>query len=96
MFCVPNVFNVSAMHVDRFDPTPIYKQVAKALRDRIQTGELKPRDPIPSESQMVADYDVARDTARRAIALLRSEGWVVTLPQRGTFVSDTPGTPPSS
>ncbi|MBE3000712.1 winged helix-turn-helix transcriptional regulator [Nocardiopsis sp. HNM0947] len=84
------------MDVDRFDPTPIYKQVATALRDRIKSGELKPRDPIPSESKMVADYDVARDTARRAIALLRSEGWVVTLPQRGTFVSDSPGTPPSS
>lgn len=96
MFAVQDIFNVSAMDVDRFDPTPIYKQVAKAIRNRIKSGELQPRDPVPSESKMVSDYDVARDTARRAVALLRSEGWVVTLPQRGTFVSDTPGTPPGT
>jgi len=96
MKSVPHVLNFSSMDVDRFDPTPIYQQVASAVRTRIESGDLKPRDPVPSESQMVADYGVARATARHAVALLRSEGWVVTLPQRGTFVSDSPGTPPST
>lgn len=96
MRSVHHVLNFSFMDVDRFDPTPIYQQVARAIRTRIESGELQPRDPIPSESQMVADYGVARATARHAVSLLRSEGWVVTLPQRGTFVSDSPGTPPST
>ncbi|WP_156725754.1 GntR family transcriptional regulator [Streptomyces apocyni] len=78
------------MDIDRFDPTPIYKQVARVIRERIKSGELRPRDPIPSESKMVADYGVARDTARQAVALLRSEGWVITLPQRGSFVAERP------
>jgi DNA-binding GntR family transcriptional regulator len=78
------------MEIDRFDPTPIYKQVARVIRAKIESGELQPRDPIPSESRMVADYGVARDTARQAVALLRSEGWVITLPQRGTFVAEQP------
>jgi DNA-binding GntR family transcriptional regulator len=37
---------------------------------------------------MVRDHGVARDTARQAVALLREEGWVMTLPQRGSFVAD--------
>ncbi|MFC4608797.1 GntR family transcriptional regulator [Streptomyces maoxianensis] len=78
------------MEIDRFDPMPIYKQVARVIRARIESGELQPKDPIPSESKMVADYGIARDTARQAIALLRSEGWVITLPQRGTFVAKQP------
>ncbi|ULR52086.1 winged helix-turn-helix domain-containing protein [Streptomyces deccanensis] len=78
------------MEIDRFDPTPIYKQVARVIRTKIESGELRPKDPIPSESKMVADYGVARDTARQAVALLRSEGWVITLPQRGIFVSERP------
>ncbi|MBE4740744.1 MULTISPECIES: GntR family transcriptional regulator [Streptomyces] len=78
------------MEIDRFDPTPIYKQVARVIRTKIESGELQPRDPIPSESKMVSDYGVARDTARQAVALLRSEGWVITLPQRGTFVAEQP------
>jgi len=76
------------MEIDRFDPTPIYQQVARVVRDRIKSGELKPRDAIPSESSMVADHGIARDTARAAVALLREEGWVMTLPQRGSFVAD--------
>ncbi|MGW6392762.1 GntR family transcriptional regulator [Streptomyces sp. NPDC055103] len=78
------------MVIDRFDPTPIYKQVARVIRERIKSGELQPRDPIPSESKLVADYGVARDTARQAVALLRSEGWVMTIPQRGSFVAEQP------
>ncbi|WP_327699696.1 winged helix-turn-helix domain-containing protein [Streptomyces sp. NBC_00459] len=78
------------MEIDRFDPTPIYKQVARVIRGKIESGELRPKDPVPSESKMVADYGIARDTARQAVALLRSEGWVITLPQRGTFVVEQP------
>ena len=31
-------------------------------------------------------FGVARDTARRAVQVLRDEGLVVTVPQRGTYV----------
>lgn len=76
------------MTVDRFDRTPIYRQVARVIRDRILSGELQPREPIPSESSMVADHGIARDTARAAVALLREEGYVITMPQRGSYVAD--------
>jgi hypothetical protein len=33
---------------------------------------------------------VSRDTARRAVATLREEGLVVTVPQRGTYVRERP------
>ncbi|WP_049562287.1 GntR family transcriptional regulator [Nonomuraea sp. SBT364] len=75
------------MTVDRFDPTPIYRQLADIVIAMIRAGELEPRDPIPSEAQMVREHGVARDTARAAVAYLREEGWVFTLPQRGTYVS---------
>lgn len=88
MLSVGHVHNVAVMEIDRFDPTPIYMQVARVIRERIKSGELQPRDPIPSESRMVADHGVARDTARQAVALLRREGWVMTIPQRGSFVAD--------
>jgi DNA-binding GntR family transcriptional regulator len=31
-------------------------------------------------------FEVSRDTARRAVSVLRDEGLVVTVPQRGSYV----------
>lgn len=75
------------MTIDRFHPTPLYRQLADIIVAKIRAGDLEPMEPIPSESQMVKDHGVARDTARQAVAWLRDQGWVFTLPQRGTYVS---------
>jgi GntR family transcriptional regulator len=56
------------------------------LRARIVTGEFRPgADPLPSEEDLQELFEVSRDTARRTVAVLRDEGLVVTLPQRGTY-----------
>ena len=66
---------------------PPSRQIAAWLRARIEAGEFRPgEDPLPSEKDLVDLFGVARDTARRAIAVLRDEGLVETIPQRGTYV----------
>ncbi|MGW5361241.1 winged helix-turn-helix domain-containing protein [Actinopolymorpha pittospori] len=67
-------------------PTPPYRQLAALLAARIRAGEWEPDTPIPSEPQLVGDYGVARNTVRKAIALLVEEGLVFVVPHRGTFV----------
>ncbi|WP_055481718.1 GntR family transcriptional regulator [Sphaerimonospora mesophila] len=66
---------------------PIYRQMADEIIARILRGELRPLRPVPSETTLVQQYGVARETARQVAALLRREGWVYTVPQRGTYVS---------
>ncbi|MEU6999165.1 GntR family transcriptional regulator [Nonomuraea sp. NPDC046570] len=67
--------------------TPIFRQIAADIEQRIRSGELQPRRPIPGETRLVQQHDVARETVRRAMALLREQGWIYTVPQRGSFVS---------
>ncbi|MEH0929380.1 winged helix-turn-helix domain-containing protein [Micromonospora sp. CPCC 205558] len=74
--------------IDPLSPTPIYVQLADVIAKRIETGELSPRRPIPSESTLQQEYGVARGTVRAAVRLLRERGLVMTVPQRGTYVSD--------
>lgn len=57
-----------------------------AHRARIESGEYPQGARIPTESEMVETWEVARTTARRTVALLREEGLVDTVPQRGTYV----------
>jgi len=68
-------------------PEPPYRQIAAWLRARIEAGDFPPDEPLPSEAYLVGAFGVARDTVRRAVALLRDEGLVYTVPQRGTYVT---------
>ncbi|MEV0147742.1 MULTISPECIES: GntR family transcriptional regulator [unclassified Nonomuraea] len=65
---------------------PLYQQIAQDLRDRIMAGDLSPKRSIPGESVLVEQYSVARETVRRAMALLREQGWIYTIAQRGSYV----------
>jgi len=76
--------------VDLYSPVPLYAQVAAVLRTKIESGELRHLDPLPSEKSIEQEHGVSRDTARRAIRMLRDEGLVFTIPQRGTFVGPPP------
>jgi GntR family transcriptional regulator len=82
--------------VDQLDPTPIYEQLAMIIRQRIKAGDWKERQLVPSESSLQQEHGIARGSVRRAMELLREEGWVVTIQGRGTFVApqeNWPGKP---
>ncbi len=65
-----------------------YQQIAADIIRAIESGELRVGSRVPSESALIQTYGVARNTARHAVEYLRAEGWVRTLPQRGTFVAE--------
>ena len=74
--------------IDYDAPDPPSRQIAAHIRGAIEAGELRPGRKIPSETDIVQAIGVARTTARRAVALLRAEGTVVTVPGRGTYVAE--------
>lgn len=76
--------------VDRIDPiapVPPYRQIADVLRGRIASGKYLPDTRIPTESELVEEFEVARTTARRAVGVLREEGLIYTVPNRGSYVA---------
>jgi DNA-binding GntR family transcriptional regulator len=64
----------------------MYQQLASLLRDQIRSGELQPGQHLPSETALMQQHGLARDTVRRAIGVLRGEGLIVVEPGRGTWV----------
>lgn len=61
-------------------------QLAATLREQILSGVLAPASLLPSERQLLGLYGVSRITVRAAIAALRAEGLVQTIPGKGAFV----------
>jgi GntR family transcriptional regulator len=72
--------------IDRESGKPLYVQLADILRSKINNGDYPPGKLIPSETHLQQEYDLARDTVRAALDVLREEGLVVTYPGRGTAV----------
>lgn len=76
------------MEIDHDSPTPVYQQIAAWVAERIESGELAPDRPIPSEKTLMQEFSgVARTTVRRAVAHLRDRGLIYTVAQRGSYVT---------
>lgn len=71
---------------------PLYQQLADRIRQRIADGTLRPGQAVPSEARLVAEFKVARITARKAVQVLRDEGLIHTVQGRGSYVGPL-GTP---
>ncbi|MFD1936308.1 MULTISPECIES: GntR family transcriptional regulator [Nonomuraea] len=74
------------------DPTsgvPLYLQVERSLRQRIDAEEWVPGAQLPTEDELGKAYGVSRVTIRQALARLVDRGVLVREQGRGTFVRDT-------
>ena len=67
-----------------------YRDIADALRLRVESGELGPGSVLPSEADLSAAYDASRVTVRRALEQLREEGLVDSRQGFGWFVATDP------
>lgn len=72
---------------------PPYARIAAELRRRIETGELRPGDRVPSTRAVTQRWGVAMATATKALAVLRQEGLVRPVPGVGTVVCAVPRAP---
>jgi len=73
--------------IDRLSPVPLYVQLREELKEKIRKGEWKIGDQIPTETDLMRDYQVSRATVRAALESLSSEGYLVKKHGVGTFVA---------
>jgi DNA-binding GntR family transcriptional regulator len=85
----PRLFLLSGrMTIDPASFEPVYRQLARILRDQIRSGDLRPGAAVGSEASLSQRFGVGRDAVRDALAALRSEGLVITERGAGTFVRE--------
>jgi GntR family transcriptional regulator len=75
--------------LDKRLPIPLYHQLKSVILNAIQSGELKPDDQLPAESELAQTYAVSKITVRQALRELADLGYVRREQGRGTFVART-------
>ncbi len=76
-----------ALAVDRADPAPVVRQVARGIASHVAAGRLRPGERLPGSRELARILGVHRNTVVAAYAELLAEGWVQSSGGRGTFVS---------
>ncbi len=65
-----------------------YFRLMEDLKEKILTGELKAGDKLPSENQLSSEYQVSRQTVRKALSILENMGYIYAQHGKGTFCSE--------
>ena len=71
--------------------TALYEQIYAYIRGEIRNGSLKAEERLPSTRVLAENLKVSRSTTQMAYDQLLAEGYLVSRPYRGYFVSRIEG-----
>lgn len=69
------------------DTRPIYEQIYDGLRRLMLTGAIAPEEKLPSVRELAAELAINPNTIQRAYELLEAEGYVSSVPGKGSFAA---------
>ena len=73
------------------DSRPIYEQIKDGLRKLIVTGALAVDDKLPSVRALATQLSINPNTIQRAYNELESEGYIYSVPGKGSFAAGNTG-----
>ena len=66
---------------------PIYEQICTQIKQLIQSGSLAADEALPSIRLLAKDLRISVITTKRAYEELEREGYIYTVPGKGSFVA---------
>ncbi len=68
--------------------SPIYEQIKEQIKNKIVSNELKTGEALPSIRSLAKDLRISVITTKNAYEELEREGYVETIPGKGTYVAN--------
>ena len=79
------------LSLDFRDARPIYEQVKDGLRRLMITGVIREGEKLPSVRTMASTLAINPNTIQRAYESLEAEGYVYSVPGKGSFAAPNTG-----
>lgn len=76
--------------LDKNSSEQLFLQIRRIVLRSIRTQELRPGQRVPSVNELSTKLQVSRMTVRQALQALIQEGWLYTVPGKGTFIAERP------
>ena len=73
------------------DSRPIYEQIKDGLRRMIVTGAMAQDEKLPSVRALATQLSINPNTIQRAYESLEAEGYVYSIPGKGSFAAPRTG-----
>ena len=70
---------------------PLYIQLYDFLKEEIQAGRLEASSKLPSKRKLSKHLDISQNTIESAYEQLKAEGYIVSIPKKGYYVSELQG-----
>lgn len=67
---------------------PIYEQLIEQLRKQLFLGVAQAGQPLPSVRQLAIELGINPNTIQKAYRRMEAEGMIVSVPGKGSFISD--------
>ena len=83
---------IHLIQINYRDPRPIYEQVKASFRQLILSGVLRPEEKMPSVRELASSLAINPNTIQRAYRELEQEGYICSVPGKGSFVADASDT----
>lgn len=65
---------------------PVYIRIVEDIKKKVNSAVLKPGDTVPPEAALCKEYGVSRMTVRKGLAILANEGYIYSIPGKGSYV----------
>lgn len=67
---------------------PLYEQLVEQLRRQLVLGSMEAGEALPSVRQLAMELGINPNTIQKAYRRMEEEGMIVSIPGKGSFVSD--------
>ena len=80
--------DITNLNIQFDKENPLYIQLYNFIKSEIQKGNLKANDKLPSKRKLSKALDISQNTIESSYGQLITEGYIVSLPKKGYYVSN--------
>ena len=79
------------INLDTKSSVPLYIQLYDFIKKEIQSGRLESNSKLPSKRKLSKHLEISQNTIESAYEQLITEGYIISKPKRGYYVSELQG-----